>query len=426
MTGSAASALTRDVGDDYRRHVSTGRASLAAMIGGRIEVASRGSRIIDQDGGELLDCGGYGVFILGHCHPRVVAAVAEQLHRHPLATRVLLEPRQGAAAAALAEMAPGDLEYVHFVNSGAEATETAIKIARTHGKRRLISAVGGFHGKTMGALSVTARDIYQAPFRPLLPDVRHVPYGDAASMAVALADGSNDCAVILEPVQAEGGVVVPPEGYLREVRDLCRRHDAMLVLDEIQTGLGRLGILWGADREDVVPDVLLVGKALSGGVVPVAAAVATAEAYSALNRDPFLHTSTFAGAPLAMAAAEAALRVIAEEDIVGAAARLGDMIATELRAIVEAECPALVREVRGVGLLIGVEFGADHHAGDFVLELLDRGVIVNHSLNAHRVVRLTPPAKLDESDLQWLFRATRSAAQVLAARYPQHELAEVA
>lgn len=417
MTVATASTQA-DVVRSYRRHVSKGRASLAEMIGGRVEVASSGSRVRDAEGRELLQCGGYGVFILGHSHPTVVAAVADQLHRHPMATRVLLEPRLAAAAEALAAVAPAGLEYVHFVNSGAEATETAIKIARTHGKRRLISAQGGFHGKTLGALSVTARELYQAPFRPLLPDVEHVPYGHAEAMEAALAAGAPAC-VILEPVQAEGGVMVPPQGYLRAVRDLCTRYGALFVLDEIQTGLGRLGAWWGADLEGVVPDVLLVGKALSGGVVPVAAAVATADAYAALNRDPFLHTSTFAGAPLAMAAAEAAVRAMHEEDVVARAAALGPRIQSTMTAILHEACPALVRHVRGAGLLVGIEFEAEHLAGDFMLELLERGVIVSHSLNAQRVVRLTPPAILDESDLDWLFSAASGAALALARRH-QH------
>lgn len=412
----ATTAPVQDVVEDYRRHVSKGRASLSEMVGGRIEVASSGSRVTDADGHELLQCGGYGVFILGHGHPAVVAAVCEQLHRHPLATRLLLEPRQASAARALADLAPDGLEYVHFVNSGAEATEAAIKIARTQGKRRLISAQRGFHGKTMGALSVTARDVYQEPFRPLLPDVEHVAFGDADALERSLAGGEPAC-VILEPVQAEGGVIVPPPGYLREAQGLCRHYGALLVLDEIQTGLGRLGTWWGADREAVVPDVMLVGKALSGGVVPVAAAVATPEAYAALNRDPFLHTSTFAGAPLAMAAAEAALTAMQQEDVVARAATLGRMLVETMSAILGAECPSLVRDVRGVGLLVGLEFEAGHLAGDFVFELLDRGVIVNHSLNAQRVVRLTPPAMLDARDLEWLFTATSGAARALAHRY---------
>jgi len=394
-----------------RRHVGKGRANLVAMVGGQVEVASRGTRVFDADGREFLDCGGYGVFILGHCHPRVTAAVRAQLERHPLATRMFAEPRLAEAARALADVSPPGLELVHFAGSGAEATEAALKIARSNGKRHLVSMRGGYHGKTLGALSVTARAIYQDPFRPLLPDVTHVPYGDAGALEAVLATGNGHC-VILEPVQAEAGVVLPPAGFLRTVEALCRRHRALLVLDEIQTGLGRLGSWWGADAEGVVPDVMLVGKGLSGGVVPVAAAVATAEAYGALSRDPLLHTSTFAGAPLAMAAARAALETIADEDIVGRSRALGAQLLGALRAM-----PALaegrVVDIRGRGLLLGVEFEDAGSAGHFVLELLARGVIVNHSLNNQRVVRLTPPAVLSAEDVDWLLEAVDAAAQAV-------------
>ncbi|WP_143661974.1 aminotransferase class III-fold pyridoxal phosphate-dependent enzyme, partial [Streptomyces glaucescens] len=173
----------------YRRHLSKGRARLASLTGAAMEVASEGSRVWDADAKEYLDCGGYGVFLLGHRHPRVVEAVIEQIHRHPMATRLLLEPAAATAAAALASVTPPGLERVHFVNSGAEATETAIKLARAHGKHRLISATGGYHGKTTGALAVTAKRLYQDPFRPLLP-AEHVPYGDAAALERTLAGGA--------------------------------------------------------------------------------------------------------------------------------------------------------------------------------------------------------------------------------------------
>jgi len=399
---------------DLRRHVSKGRASLTQLAGGFVEVCSKGSRVIDSDGREYLDCGGYGVFILGHGHPSVVAAVRRQLDVHPLATRLLAEPRLAEAASKLASVAPGPLELVHFVNSGAEAVETAIKIARTHGKSRLVSMQGGFHGKTMGALSVTARDVYQDPFRPLLPSVTHVPFGDAASLE-ALLDVAEDCCVILEPVQAEGGVILPPDGYLRQVELLCRRYGAFLVLDEIQTGMGRLGTWWGADREGVVPDVLLVGKGLSGGVVPVAAAVATPAAYAVLNRDPLLHTSTFGGAPLAMAAAHAAITAIEDEAIVPRARELGERL---LGALVELPATgAPVTEIRGRGLLIGIECDSSHVAGDLMLELLARRVIVNHSLNDQRVIRLTPPAMMSEEDVSWLLEAMHDSLEAVTLRH---------
>lgn len=398
--------------DDLRRHVSTGRASLAELIGGHVEVRSHGSKVVDAAGREFLDCGGYGVFILGHCHPRVVAAVCEQVERHPLATRLFAEPRQAQAAAALAARAPAGLERVHFVNSGAEATEAAIKIARTQGKRRLVTTTRGFHGKTLGALSVTAREVYQAPFRPLLPDVTEVPFGDAAALAGALGT-LDDCCVILEPVQGEGGVICPPAGYLSEVQALCRRHGAFLVLDEIQTGLGRLGSWWGADAEGIVPDVMLVGKGLSGGVVGVAAAIATPAAYAVLDRDPFLHSSTFAGAPVAMAAACATLEVIEDEDVVERARVLGDRLLAEISALDAFAAGGPVTEVRGRGLLIGMEFAQPHHAAELVLELLDRRVIVNSALNNNNVVRLTPPAIMDESDVGWLLEALDKAGKAV-------------
>ncbi len=177
----------------------------------------------------------------------------------------MLNPELANAAASLAAVAPDPLTYVGFTNSGAEATELGIKLARLNGKSKLIAMTGGFHGKTLGALSVTGRRQYQDPFMPLLPDVHFIPYGDSSALHDILSQVGNQAGVILEPVQGEGGVIVPPAGYLREVFDLCRQHGAFLILDEIQTGLGRLGVWWGANREDITPDVMLVGKGLSGG-----------------------------------------------------------------------------------------------------------------------------------------------------------------
>ncbi len=401
----------------YRRHVNKGLAKLAELMGSPVEVRSSGSLVFDEEGQMYLDCGGYGVFIAGHCHPAVVEAVAAQLARHPLSTRVLLNPELALAAESLAAITPQGLDFVCFANSGAEATEVGIKLARLNGKHKLISMQNGYHGKTMGALSVTGRPKYQTPFYPLLPEVRFIPFGDPDALYQALAeDGEHSC-VILEPVQAEGGVIIPPDGYLRAVEAACAEHGAFLILDEIQTGLGRLGSWWGADREGIVPDVLLVGKGLSGGVVPVAAAVATPSAYKPLNDDPTLHSSTFAGSPLAMAAARSVIDVIKRENLVARAHALGQKLTPALRQTLLDTCPTLMHEVRGVGLLIGIEFQAEHVAGDFMLELLQRKIVVSHSLNAHRVVRLTPPAILNEAQCDWLLNAVQEAALALRQRY---------
>jgi putrescine aminotransferase len=212
-------------------------------------------------------------------------------------------------------------------------------------------------------------------------------------------------------------VIVPPDGYLRDVAAICRRHGAMLILDEIQTGLGRLGTLWGCDREAVVPDVLLVGKGLSGGCVPVAAAIATPQVFEPFNRDPLLHSSTFAGSPLAAVAARAAIAVITAEDLVVRAARIGTRLLAAIRTIMHDRCAPVVHEVRGRGLLIGIEFREDHVAGDFILELSRLGVLTSTSLNAPRVVRFTPPAILSETEIAWLLDATATAAHTIMRRH---------
>jgi putrescine aminotransferase len=399
----------------YRRHLSTGRASLGEMFGADLEVASSGAWVTTSGGRRLLNCGGYGVLLMGARHPAVMECVRRQLETHPVATRLLLEPQVALAAEELAAVAPPGLERVHFANSGAEAVEAALKMARTHGKTRLVSMTHGYHGKTLGALSLTANPVFQRPFEPLLPDVSHVPYGDAEALGRLLREQGESSCVIVEPVQGEAGVIVPPAGYLREIERLCRAHGAFFVLDEVQTGLGRLGRWWGADREGVVPDVLLVGKGLSGGVVPVSAAVATDEAFRAFDRDPFLHTSTFSGSPLAMAAARGALRAIREDGLVARAERLGNRLLEALERIARDVFGARLLEVRGAGLLIGIELTVPGMAADLLLELMGEGVIANHSLNSDRVLRLTPPAILTDAETDGLLEMFERACRAVVA-----------
>lgn len=403
----------------YRRHLSRGRALFGQVSGGLTEVESQGAWIHTADGRRLLDCGGYGVFIHGHRHPVVVDAVTRQLNRHPLATRVLLEPVTAAAAEALSGIAPAGLDHVHFVNSGAEATETAIKLARILGHSVLISTRGGFHGKTMGALSLTGNPAYQNPFAPLLSGVEHVPYGDADAMGQTLAQHGASACVVLEPVQGEAGVIRPPTGYLAAVQAMCRRHGALLVVDEIQTGLARTGRWWGGDHENLTPDLVLVGKGLSGGVVPAAAVLATRAAYAPFDADPFLHSSTFAGSPLACAAALAAIQVIENEGLVERSRDIGSRLLGGVDDILRRRLRSRLVETRGVGLLIGCELDDAAVVGELVLALLDEGVVVSTSLNQHRVLRLTPPAILTPADeaeiLRRLDEATRTVAGRLAA-----------
>ena len=403
--------------DIYRRHLSRGRAKVSEVFGTQMEIAAQGAWIETSDGGRYLNAGGYGVLIHGARHPHVESAVIRQIQTSPIASRILLEPQVALAAEALARTTPDGLEHVHFACSGTEATEAAIKLARTLGRRRLVSTNGGYHGKTLGSLAVTANSLYQDPFRPLLPDVTHVPFGDADALAAELSHGPQAC-VILEPIQGEGGVNIPPDGYLRDVRAICDQHGAIFVLDEIQTGLGRLGTWWGADREGVTPDIMLVGKGLSGGIVPVSAMVATPEVFRAFNKDPFIHTSTFSGAPIAMAAARAAVEAIESDGLVERSASIGATLLARMREIVALHCPHLVTDVRGVGLLIGVEMAGPGLAGALLAEMVDRHLIVNYSLNASSVLRFTPPAVMSDDDIDFLLSAFAGACAEMSARYP--------
>lgn len=396
------------------RHLGRARAQLGSLLGGLVEQRSEGARLWTTDGREFLNCGGYGVFLLGARHPRVVDAVAEQLGRHPVGTRGLLEAAAAGAAAALTAVAPAGLTKVYFAGAGTEATEAALKMAAIQGRTRLIGATGGYHGKTLGALALTANDTYQSPFRALLHTATRVPYGDTDAFAAALGPDGSDACVVLEPIQGEGGVILPPPGYLAAVQRLCRARGAMLVVDEIMTGLGRTGTWWRGEIDDLTPDVLLVGKSLGGGVLPVSAALATEHAYAAFDADLCLHTSTFSAAPLGMAAATATLTVLREDDLITASARIGDRLLAALTEIRDRTCPRQLVEIRGAGTLLGLEFADAGLAGEFLLDMLDARVLVNHSLNASPVLRLTPPATLAPLDEAWLLEGFEKACVRLA------------
>lgn len=402
----------------YGRHVNAGMERVFRISGAPLEARAASSVVYDDHGTPYIDCGGYGVFLLGHCHPEIVDAVTSAVRRNPLSTRLLFDGFVAEAAHALATLAPEGLQYVWFANSGAEAVEAAIKLCRLNGCEHVIATDRGFHGKTLGALSVSGHEHYRRPFEPLLGNVTRVAFGDTDQAARQLQGLEQRAAVIVEPVQSEGGVRMPEPGYLQSLRDICDRHDALLVVDEISTGLGRLGTWWAVDTEDVHPDILLTGKALGGGVMPVSAAIASPEVFAPLNRDPTLHTSTFAGSPVAAAAVSATIQVARDLDIPSRASAVGERLLTGITDAVAATNSAPIVDVRGTGLLIGIECAQEHHAAELVLELLANHVVVSHSLNDHRVVRLTPPAVLSPDEQARVIDAVHRAVTTVARRWP--------
>ncbi len=379
-----------EVVNDYRHYINPPLARVMKLSGSPAEVSAEGVTIVDHNGKTYLDfAGGYGVFTVGHRHPRVVAAVKAQLDIMPMSGRTMFNPLMGRLARRLAEITPGDLTISFFANSGAEAVEGALKLARAATKRtKIVATFDAYHGKTFGALAASGSEMFRAPFGPLVADVVHVPYGDAAALERASDDAA--CAIV-EPIQAEGGVNVPHAGYLRAVRDICDRRGAVFIADEVQTGLGRCGRLFGCDRDDVVPDVMTLAKGLSGGVMPIGAYIARPAVWNAAYaKAPLLHTSTFGGNGLACAAALASIDVLFDDNLVVNAEARGRELLAAVRATMR-RYPTVIADVRGAGLLVGVELRHEGYGGALVPELLKRGVTAAWTLNRQRVIRLEPP-----------------------------------
>ena len=401
--------------DDYRRYLNPPLARVMKLSGSPVEIHAQGCTIVDHTGKAYLDfAGGYGVFTLGHRHPRVVAAVHAQLDRLPLSGRTMFNPLMGRLARRLAEATPGDLAISFFGNSGAEAVEAALKLARAAtGRTRIVATTEAYHGKTLGALTVSGHESSRAPFAPLLEGVSHVPFGDLAALDTSLEGAA---AFICEPIQAEAGVILPPPGYLRGVRERCDRAGALFIADEVQTGLGRCGARFACDREGVIPDVMTLAKGLSGGVVPIGAAIARAPVWNAAYaRAPLLHTSTFGGNELACAAALAALDVLDDEGLVeNAAARGGELLAGA-QAIAQRH-PHVVAAARGAGLLVGLELTHEGYGGTIIPELLKRGVTAAWTLNRQRVIRLEPPLIVTAAEVATALQALEESVRAAAER----------
>ncbi len=393
----------------YRDHINAGLASLCKFMGFEgVEWRAEGCKIWDTEGREYLDLlAGFGTLALGHRPPAVAAAVREQLDRMPLASRVLLDETVADLAAELAEMLPGDLQKMFFCHSGTEAVEGALKLARLHtGRPKIVAAENGFHGKTLGSLSASGREVYKQPFAPLVPEFSHVPFGDVEALAAAVDEET--AAVILEPIQGEGGVIIPPDDYLPAARELCDRTGALLILDEVQTGLGRTGTMFACERSGVAPDIICLAKALGGGVMPLGAFAGSPEIWAALEENPLLHSSTLGGNPLACAAGLAAIREIKRLDLPARAGEMGEKALAELDDL-RAAHPNLISQVRGRGLLIGIQFTDADIAGLVIAALAQRRVIAAYTLNNPLVLRIEPPLIITESELEQGLSALREA-----------------
>ncbi len=401
MNHRESRAYMREIEKKYKEYINPVLSRLLKFSGyGSVETYAEGVYVYNQKGEKFLDCaGGYGVFSLGHRHPKVVSAVKDQLDKIPLSAKVFFNGVMAELAESLSKITPKGIKYSFFCNSGAEAVEGAIKIARkATGRAKIIAASNAFHGKTLGALSVSGRDLYKKGVSPLIPHIVHIPYGDSEALKQAIDE--NTAAVIMEPIQGEGGIIIPPNDFLPAVRELCNKYGAIFIADEVQTGLGRTGKMFAVEHWNVVPDMICLAKALGGGVMPIGAFMGNEKVWRAFEENPLFHTSTFGGGEMACRAALETIKVIIEENLVENAKEEGEYLLRKLSEVAQ-EFPEVVKEVRGKGLMIGVELTEEKHAGSVIMEMAKRKIIGVYTLNMPKVIRFEPPLiiKRDEIDL---------------------------
>jgi putrescine aminotransferase len=410
MSMEEKQAFIAETVDSYQRYFNRGFITYRKSVTqagqfAALEWSGEGSILHDLLGREYIDClGGYGIFSAGINHPKIVKAVTDQIQRMALNSQELLEPWRAALAKVLAEVTPGDLQNSFFINNGTDAVEGAIKLARLYTKRHtFVSTLGGFHGKSMGSLSLMGKASFREPFQSGLQDVRFVPYGDAAALEDELrrcdAVGTHVAGVVLEPVQGEAGGVVPPDDYLPRARAACTQFGALLIADEIQTGMGRTGRLWGVDHWDVVPDIMCLGKSLGGGVMPLSAFIATPTVWEVMIPNPIIHSTTFGGNPIACAAGLAAIEVTLEEDLPGQAAAKGAFLLDELAGL-QRKYPQVLADSHGKGLLIGMEFPVQEIGWQVAAGLFKRGVLVAGTYSKAQVIRIEPALGIPQALLQ--------------------------
>ncbi len=421
LTQEEKKEVVADSVDNYQHHVNPAILDVRKSVStdfSFVEWEDEGALIRDTHGVEFIDClGGFGIYMLGHRNPKIVEVVKKQLNRFALHSQELVEPLRGYLSRLISLVTPGDLQYSFICNGGAEAIEMALKLSRlASGRKWFISTVNAFHGKSMGALSATGKAAYRDPYLPLIPGFQHVEYGNATAVEKAIhnlvAIGESVAAVIVEPIQGEAVIIIPPQDYLPKLRKICDEHGVYLITDEIQTGMGRTGTMWAVEQAEIVPDILVMGKAFGGGVMPITAIAARPDLWENMKTNPWiLGSPTFGGNPLSCSAAIAAIDYTVEYDIPKMAKEKGNYILEKLE-LLRTKYPVL-QDVRGRGLLIGMEFPSDEIGFELAKGLFDQRVLVGGTLNNARVIRIEPPAVISMDQIDTVLSCLENTLKTL-------------
>jgi putrescine aminotransferase len=394
----------------YRKSVSTDYTA--------VEWEDEGAVFRDVNGKEFIDMlGGFGIYVVGHRHPKVLKAVTDQLQKQAIHSQELIDPLRTYLAKLVSQITPGDLNFSFFSNSGTESVEGCLKMAMlTTGRRKLVGTIGAFHGKSLGSLGGTSKAFFREPFLPLL-NWMHVPFGDVDSLAMVLKSGDftgdRVAAVVIEPIQGEGGIVVAPPGYLKAARDLCDQYGAMLIFDEVQSGMGRTGKMCACEHDGVTPDLMALGKGFGGGVMPIGAVVGTQKTWQKYIDNPFLHTTTFGGNPLACAAAIATIHVLLEENLLQAAAEKGEYLLKHINALA-AKYPKVLKLARGRGCMLGMEFMDNDLGYKVATELFARQILISGTYINARVLRIEPSLTISYQQLDTFLSALEDSLKAVS------------
>ena len=390
---------------EYRKSVSTDYTA--------VEWEDHGAVFRDVRGKEFIDMlGGFGIYVTGHRHPKVLKAVQEQLERQAIHSQELIDPLRTYLARLVSLITPGELQYSFFTNSGTESIEACLKMSMlTTGRHHFIGTIGAFHGKSLGSLAGTSKAMFREPFLPL-KRWTHVPFGDvdALRMIVASGDFSGDrvAAVVIEPIQGEGGINVAPPGYLAAAREICDKYGALLVFDEVQCGMGRSGKMFCCEHDGVTPDLMALGKGFGGGVMPIGACVGTPRTWERYIENPFLHTTTFGGNPVCCAAAIATINVLLEEDLPRQAGEKGEYLLLRMNGLAQ-KYPKVLAGARGRGLMLGMEF-QNHDLGYAVAKaLFGRGILISGTYINAQVLRVEPPLVISQAEMDRFLAALEAS-----------------
>jgi len=399
---------------DFAEYISPMKARTMKSAGlDVIEGRREGASVWDLDGKKYIDCQtGSGIMNVGRHNPEIVNALKQALDTYDIGVFLLCSKQKADLAKRLADISPGDLKCSIFGTCGGEANDAAIKLARGFTmKKEIIYAEKAYHGHTGFALSAIGRDAYKEPFQPLIPGFTMVPFGDAEAIRKAVTDDT--AAVILEPIQGEGGINLPPEGYLREVRNICDENEMLLILDEIQTGFARTGKMFASEHWGIAPDIMTVAKSLGGGLYPISATIFTEELMDFFIPHPFIHLSTFGGSDLGCIVGLTVIDYIERNNLADYAARMGDRFRAGFDLLLKSY-PELLLEIRQKGLMMGLQYTNQSIGPRLTKKLADRGVIAVYTGNDPTICRFMPPLVITPEEVDFVLNALEDSMQELS------------